>query len=303
MRRPSLRRLPGVPDAFPYRRPTWPTTVERPPAEPRLGAHFDTDWARTPGARLARAFILDNIIGPTVRVLADPVVTGLDRIDNVEGPAIFAANHASHLDTPLLLSSLPLRFRHRTVVAAAADYFFDTTVKAHLNALSIAAFPVDRTTVSRRSLELATRLLGDGWNLIIFPEGGRTPDGWTREFRAGAAFLARRCNVPIVPVHLEGTRRILRKGTGAKGIRRSTTTVTFGRPIIAAGEDNRALAARVEHDVAVLADEQATDWWSARKRAASGTTPSLSGPSAGAWRRAWASGEGRRRPTGIRWPA
>ncbi|HTC85460.1 MAG TPA: hypothetical protein VK656_02085, partial [Candidatus Acidoferrum sp.] len=126
---------------------------------------------------------------------------------------------------------------------------------------------------------------------------------WAREFRAGAAFLARRCDVPIVPVHLEGTRRILRKGEGAKGIRRSTTTVTFGRPITASGHDNRALAARIELDVAVLADEQATDWWSARKRAAAGTTPPLSGPAGGAWRRAWALGEGRRRPTGIRWPA
>ena len=302
MKQPRLR-LPRPADTFPYRRPTWPTTVERPPAQPRLGAHFDTDWARTPAARLARAFILDNLIGPTVGLLADPVVTGLDRIEGIDGPVIFAANHASHLDTFLLLSSLPSRFRHRTVIAAAADYFFDTTVKAHLTALSIAAFPVDRTTVSRRSLELATRLLSDGWNLIIFPEGGRTPDGWAREFRAGAAFLARRCGVPIVPVHLEGTRRVLRKGEGAKGVRRSTTTVTFGRPIVASGEDNRALAAHIEHEVAVLADEQATDWWSARKRAATGTTPALSGPPGSAWRRAWALGEGRRRPAGVRWPA
>jgi 1-acyl-sn-glycerol-3-phosphate acyltransferase len=292
-----------LPDTFPYRRPTWPTTLDRPPAEPRLGAHFDTDWARTPPARLARALILDNLIRPTVNLLADPVVTGLDRIANLEGPAIFAANHASHLDTPLLLSSLPVRFRHRTVVAAAADYFFDTRIKAHVNALSIAAFPVDRTTVSRRSLELAGALLADGWNLIIFPEGGRTPDGWAHEFRAGAAFLARRAGVPIVPVHLEGTRRILRKGAGPARLRRSTTAVTFGRPVFPEDSDNRALAARVERAVAVLADEQATDWWSARRRAARGTTPPLAGPDQGAWRRAWALGEGRRQPTGVRWPA
>jgi 1-acyl-sn-glycerol-3-phosphate acyltransferase len=110
--------------------------------------------------------------------------------------------------------------------------------------------------------------------------------------------------VPIVPVHLEGTRRILRKGQGLKGVRRSTTTVTFGRPIVAAPrEDNRSLAARVEREVAVLADEQATDWWAARQRAAEGTTPAITGPPSGAWRRAWALGDSRRRPTGIRWPA
>jgi 1-acyl-sn-glycerol-3-phosphate acyltransferase len=292
-----------LPKAFPYRAPTWPGTLERPPARSRLGAQFDTAWARSPAARVSRAVILDGLIRPAVQLLADPQVHGQDRIATLEGPAIFVANHASHLDTPLLLASLPYRFRHRTVVAAAADYFFDTTVKAHLNALSIAAFPVDRTTVSRRSLELATSLLEDGWNLIIFPEGGRTPDGWAREFRGGAAFLARRCHAPVVPVHLEGTRRILRKGRGVAGVRRSTAHVTFGRPLRPEDLDTKALTAAIEDAVAVLADEQATDWWTARRRAATRATPPLGGPEASPWRRAWALEEGKRRTNGVRWPA
>ena len=292
-----------LPTAFPYRRPTWPTTVPQPPDKPNLGASFDTDWARSPAARFARVIILDTVLRPAVKLLADPNVRGLDRLDSLRGPAVFAANHSSHLDTPLLLTSLPERYRHRTVVAAAADYFFDTSVKAHFNALSIAAFPVDRTTVSRRSLELAASLLADGWSLIIYPEGGRTPDGWAHEFRGGAAFLARRCAVPIVPVHIEGTRRILRKGKGAAAIRRSRTHVTFGRPISPEGIDTKTLTAAVEREVTILAEEQATDWWTARKRAAAGATTPLSGPAAGAWRRSWALGEGRRRAGGVRWPA
>jgi 1-acyl-sn-glycerol-3-phosphate acyltransferase len=295
-------RLPQLPKAFPLARPTWPGTVTRPPVERNLGAEFDTQWARSPAARLARAVILDNIIRPVVKLMADPEVSGLDRIESIDGPAIFASNHASHLDTPLLLATLPERFRHRTVIAAAADYFFDTPLKARFNALSIAAFPVDRTTVSRRSLALAQELLADGWSLIIFPEGGRTPDGWAREFRGGAAFLARRAGVPIVPVHLEGTRRILRKGKGVAGVRRSTTHVTFGQPVWPDGIDTHELSSRVERAVTVLADEQATDWWTSRRRAAAGTTPPLSGPGAGAWRRTWALPEGRRRPAGTRWP-
>jgi hypothetical protein len=106
-----------------------------------------------------------------------------------------------------------------------------------------------------------------------------------------------------VPVHIEGTRRILRKGKGAKGLRRSTTHLTFGRPIWPEGNDRHQLSAVVEKAVAVLADEQATDWWSARRRAAAGSTPALRGPEAGAWRRAWSLQEGRRRPKGTRWPA
>ena len=72
----------------------------------------------------------------------------------------------------------------------------------------------------------------------------------------------------------------------------------------AEGEDSRRLAARIETAVAELADEAATDWWQARKRAAAGDTPSLQGPSSGAWRRTWALGDrkpGRRRPKRA-WP-
>jgi len=294
----SLRRSLG----FPWTSPTWPGSVERPPVEKSLGSDFDTDWARSPAARVARALLLDGVVKPAVDAIASPEVTGTDRLEGLEGPVIFAANHASHLDTPLLLTSLPDRFRHRAVVAAAADYFFDRRVKALGSALVISAIPIDRTAVSRRSLDRATALLEDGWNLVIFPEGGRTPDGWAHEFRAGAAFLATRNQVPVVPVHLEGSRRVLRKGGG--GLHRSTTHVTFGSPIRPQGElaDTRALSAAIERAVAVLADEQATDWWAARRRSASGETPALRGPEATAWRRSWTLGESRRTESGTRWP-
>jgi 1-acyl-sn-glycerol-3-phosphate acyltransferase len=252
---------------------------------------------------MARALVLDGVTRPAVRVLADPHIAGLDRITSVEPPAIFAANHASHVDTPLLLSSLPLRFRHRTIVAAAADYFFDTRWKGALWAFMLNAIPIERTKVSRRSADLAAELLNDGWSVVIYPEGGRTPDGWAQPFRGGAAYLAIRCNAPVVPVHIEGTRRILRRG--GKKLRPSATTVTFGAPLRPErDEDARRFAGRIEAAVATLADEQATDWWTARRRAAAGATPSLAGPDSGAWRRTWALGENRRRigPETETWP-
>ena len=113
-----------------------------------------------------------------------------------------------------------------------------------------------------------------------------------------------RAGVPVVPVHIEGTRRILRKGSGK--VRRSTTAVTFGTPMLATdGEDPRDFAVRIERAIAVLADEQSTDWWTARRRAAAGTTPRLTGPEVAAWRRTWALGEGRRPRNGAskrKWP-
>ena len=282
---------------FPLTKPTWPAGVPRPPIERRTGEDFDTDWARKYPARLGRAVVLDTLGRPLVQAIAAPTIRGADRIEHLEGPAVFAANHASHLDTPLLLTSLPERFRHRSAIAAGADYFFDKRWKGALWAFLINAFPIERVRLSRRGANLAGRLLADGWSVVIFPEGGRSPDGWGQEHKAGAAFIALRHGVPIVPVHLEGTRRILKRG--GKGLTPSTTTITFGSPVRADdGEDARDFAARVERAIAALADEQATDWWTARRRAATGASPSLTGPSAtGAWRRQWALAEGRRKRT------
>jgi len=273
--------------SFPLRAPTWPDTVPRPPAPSRTGLDFDTAWARTPAARLARAALVDLAIRPAVHALASPAVDGRERLDALVPPVIFAANHHSHLDTGLLLSLLPERFRRKTVVAAAADYFFDRRVKGTLHALAFGAVPVERTKVNRRSADVATGLLDDGWNLVIFPEGGRSPDGWAQEFRGGAAYLSVRSGRPVVPVYLEGTRHVWPKGQRLP--RPHRVTVTFGTPISPdPGEDARRLAARLERAVAALADERSSDWWTARRRAAEGATPPITGPEAAAWRRAWA---------------
>jgi 1-acyl-sn-glycerol-3-phosphate acyltransferase len=279
---------------FPFSRPTLPAGAERLPARRNVGLDYDTTWARRYPARLVRAMVLDTVGVATMRALASPTVSGADRIEHLDAPAIFVANHSSHVDTPLLLTALPSRFRHRTAVAAAADYFFETRWKGTVWALLINAFPIERRRVSRGGTDTAARLVDEGWSLVVFPEGGRTPDGWARVHRPGAAYLGTRRGLPVVPVHLEGTRRILARG--AQRLTPASTTVTFGRPLRAAeGEDPRAFAARVERAVSALADEQATDWWSARRRAAAGDTPSMAGPVAGAWRRTWALG-GARRP-------
>ncbi|MEY2476825.1 MAG: 1-acyl-sn-glycerol-3-phosphate acyltransferase [Actinomycetota bacterium] len=296
-------RLPiPVRPRFPLGPATWPGGVERPPAKKRTGVDYDTSWARRYPVRMARALLLDGVTKPVVQALASPTIDGLDRIQDLPAPVIFAANHASHLDTPLLLTSLPPRFRHRAVVVAAADYFFDKRWKAAFNAFSIGAVPMERTKVNRRSAIEAGKLIEDGWSLVIFPEGGRSPLGWAQEFKGGAAYLAIRTGVPVVPVHIEGTRRVLKKG--AKRLTPSHTNLTFGRALRPLeGEDSRQMAVRIEQAVAELADEQAHDWWTARRRAASGATASITGPDAGAWRRSWALGEHKRGPKRDRWPA
>ena len=253
----------------------------------QLGADYNTEWARTPVARAVRVSAIEGITRPLIKIIASPTVLNADRLDEVTGPVIFAANHTSHLDTSVMLSCLPPRFRHKSVVAAGADYFFDKHIKAFVWALWVNIIPIERERVGRRSADLAARLIGSGWNLVIFPEGTRSRDGFTAPFRGGAAYLGVRCNVPVVPVHIEGTRAIF--GVGARRIRPGKTRVTFGEPLTALpNEKARDFNVRIEQAVARAGDEGRTDWWSAGRRSVAGETPSLDAPPyAEGWRRSW----------------
>lgn len=294
----ALARLP-----FPLAPPRTPDGVDPAPHKSRLGGDYDTDWARSYPARLARVLLVEALVRPTMDILATPTVRGLDRLADLEGPVIFTANHHSHVDTPLMLSVIPEPWRHHLFIGAAADYFFTNEVTSALSALVIGAIPIERSKVTRNSADQAAELIDDGWSMLIFPEGGRSPDGWGQPFRAGAAYLSLRCGAPVVPIHIEGTDRVLPKG--AKHLKPRPTTVTFGTPLTPADEeDSRKLGQRIEDAVAQLADEHATDWWTARRNAHGGTTPSLQGPTTGAWRRTWALDDkrrGKRKPKRT-WP-
>ena len=238
-----------------------------------------------------------------VQVLASPRREGADRLADLDGAVIFAANHHSHIDTSLLLTSIPEPWRHKIVVGAAADYFFGTRLAGATAALMIGAIPIERAKVGRRSADLAAGLINEGWSLLIYPEGGRSPDGWGRPFRGGAAYLSVRCGVPVVPVHVGGTGSILRKGRTMP--KPAEATVTFGPPLHPAeGERAPRFAARIEAAVTALADEASTDWYSARKRAHAGSSGTLTGPTVGLWRRQWALNRSRRAPStrSPRWP-
>jgi 1-acyl-sn-glycerol-3-phosphate acyltransferase len=281
----AARRLRALPP--PWRAPGWPTSVERDPPDRELGVDYDTAWTRRYPVRLARAIVVDNVTRPLAHAIASPDVRGEEALSFVEAPVILVANHASHVDTALLVSVLPPRLRHKTIVAGAADYFFDRKWKAHMWAFLTAAIPIERLRVNRKSADLAAGLIEEGWNLLIYPEGGRSPDGWMQEFRPGAAYLAVRTGRPVVPVHLDGTWKVIARKTGS--VHRSPTTVTFGQPLRPAeGEDARAFGRRIEEAVHLLASERSSDWWTARGLAASGERFAAGGPDASEWRRAWA---------------
>lgn len=284
---------------FPYRAPTVPAGVVVPKDPPKLGADFDTSFARKPAAKAARVALTAGPVRLMVKALADPEVFGLDRLEDLrrleDTPAvIFTPNHHSHLDTPLMTVAVPEPWRRTLVVAAAADYFFTSTLKGTAAALALNAFPIDREVTGRRSADAIRRLVDDGWSLVIYPEGGRSPDGWGQEWKGGAAYLSARTGAPVVPVFIDGTGAIF--GKGMKRPRPGRTRVVFGHPLWPLeGESTRRFGARIEQAVTALADESLTDWWTARQRVATGTNPRLTGPEYTGWRRQWDLSERRRR--------
>jgi 1-acyl-sn-glycerol-3-phosphate acyltransferase len=266
------------------RRPLVPRNVAMPKAEPR---DFPTAWARTPAARAVRTGIQRGVLEPLMRWETKPSVHGRDVLDTLREPVIFYANHSSHLDAPMLLTALPPAWRERTAVGAAADYFFDVWWRAAATALVFNAFPVERAG-ARKSTRQAREMLAHRWNILVFPEGTRSHDGWVGEFRQGAARLCVEEGVQAVPIAVRGTYQSMPRGRGWPTNDRKPVSVRIGKPLTPQpGESAHDFNERMRGALARLLDEDRTTWWESIKREAHGETPDPSGPHGARWRRVW----------------
>jgi len=189
-----------------------------------------------------------KLIFPLLSLFTPLEVKGLEHLQD-KGPFIFAVNHSSHLDTPLLLAALPSALRMQTRVAAAADYFFSSSWKGTLVSNLLNAFPFVRQGANRvDSLVLAQQLLNAGQNLVLFPEGTRTTDGKLQTFKWGVGWLATHSEAAVVPVWIEGTRAAMPKG--ARWPRRHSVLVSFGAPRrFLLASDSKQVAAEIERQV------------------------------------------------------
>jgi len=270
------------------KRPLAPETAR--PSQPKLEPkEYPTAWARTKPAKAARRMIQSGLLKPVVWNETDVRVEGLDVLEQLKPPVLFVSNHSSHLDAPLILCSLPPAWRERTAVGAAADYFFDVWWRAASTALVFNAFPIERQG-SGRGTSTARQMIHDGWNIVVFPEGTRSKDGWVQRFRHGTARLAEETGIPIVPVAIRGAYAAMPRGRSWPRRGRFPITVRYGDPIVPdEDEDFRSVAGRLMQAVARLWDEDRTDWYRSLRREAEGLTPPPSGPTAARWRRIWES--------------
>ena len=180
---------------------------------------------------------------------------------------IVAPNHASHIDTGLVKKALGKDVAEQTVAVAAADYWFDTKYKrAYMNNFTTLV-PIERTGSLRQSLRHVTRILNEGYNALIFPEGTRSLTGEIAEFKPVIGYLALHQKIGILPIYLWGTFDAYPKGMtipkresiGAKiGAKigkllsyEELRDMTKGVPNT---EAYRLIAARVQHEVENMRD-------------------------------------------------
>ena len=276
-------------------------TQPSPPAEGRRGL-FPTAWARTKPLRALREVVQVAGLKPLTHSQVRLDVHGLEELDGFDEPALIVANHSSHLDTAVLLSTLPPARRRRTAISAAADYFFETWWRAAGSAIAFNTFPIVRGGAS--GLATPGELLASGWSVLVFPEGTRSADGFPGRFKLGAAWLAVQHQVPVIPVGLRGTYAAMPRGSSWPVRGRPRVSVRYGAPIRpAAGDTVRGLAPRISAAVAALVAEDATSWWEAQRA----PQPPTIDPPPGSWRRTWEQStppaEGGRSPSTSIWRA
>lgn len=186
-------------------------------------------------ARLWSWLILKTSLSPLT-------VRGLQRIDTSK-PHLYAVNHASAMDIPVLYVGLPFQFR----IVAKKELFRYPFMGWHLSRSGQVRIDQQNPAKSISMLKSAVKTLQSGMPLVIFPEGGRTPTGQVKEFLAGAFFLAIKAQVDIVPMAIVGSYEMLKMNTFH--IKPRPLELLLGEPIPTAGltlRDMEALSARVK---------------------------------------------------------
>ena len=216
-------------------------------------------WTRRAPVRALRRFSLATWILPPGRFFMRTTVRGLENLDGIDGPVIFAANHQSHLDTLAILDALPPRWRYRVAPAMLKEFFqahfhpeqfrlrarLTSSLNYYLASMFFNGFPLpQRELGARQALRYIGGIVDEGYSILLFPEGKRTDRGEIIHFQPGVGMIASRLGLPVIPVRLSGLDRILHRSWIRPRIGRAV--VAFGKPILLTGNDYAQLAAQVE---------------------------------------------------------
>lgn len=179
-----------------------------------------------------------DFIAWIIRVVCGVKLLPLEALPS--GPAIYFANHSSHLDFTTIWAALPKAARARVRPVAGRDYWEKTPRRRRIACTLFNAVLIERqrVTVACNPLQPMLAAVDAGDSLIVFPEGTRSTDGKVHEFKSGLHHLARaRPNIPLVPVYLQDLNRILPKGDFLPVP--LLGSLTLGKPLRLAPDENK----------------------------------------------------------------
>lgn len=166
------------------------------------------------------------------------------------GAFILASNHRSYLD-PMIL---PVSCK-RKLGFVAKEQLFQKKILGFL-ITHLGAFPIKRKSSDIRAIKEILSRLNAGWPVLIFPEGTRTRKDMRIEIQAGVGLLAVKSKLPVIPVYIDGTDKVM--PPGSKKIYRYPVTVTFGSPLLFTKKDDYGkIAVEVMQAVNFLAPQKA----------------------------------------------
>jgi 1-acyl-sn-glycerol-3-phosphate acyltransferase len=185
--------------------------------------------------------------GVSMRVALSPVtIIGEENLTKYPA-AVYAANHLSYMDTPVIFSSVPFQFR----ILARQSLWKLPFIGWHLNRSG--QIPVDTENPKASTLKGGVKALKAGMPLIVFPEGGRSKDGHLAAFMSGPAFMAVQAKVPLVPMAIVGTYELLPMHT--RQFFPQKVKLVVGEPIDTAAYTSRQveeLTERLKQEIARL---------------------------------------------------
>ena len=216
-------------------------------------------------AKLVRRISLPAFLLPLLRIFAHIGVSGRENLNTLRGPVIFAANHQSLLDVPVIMASLPAGYRYRVAPAMSKEFFdahffperhsrrewLTNSLNYGLATFVFNAFPIpQRQFGAGQTIRYMGELADEGWSIVIFPEGDRTQRGEINPFQPGVGMIASHLRLPVVPVRIVGLDRVLHRD--AKFPHPGRVEVRIGEPMFLDGDSFEALARQVEDAVRAL---------------------------------------------------
>jgi long-chain acyl-CoA synthetase len=222
-------------------------------------------WAQRWPHTWIRSFIYYLLTWPATLLLAAPRVIGREKLHGFRGPALVISNHVTYIDIGFVLWALPARLRNRLATAMGGEVLMSMRrppkemplIRRWIEQLSyflvvplFNVFPLPQRSGFRESFAFAGRLVDQGYSVLVFPEGARTPHGNMQPFRSGIGLLATRLNVPVIPMRIDGLFELKQQN---KRFAPRKVTVRIGAPVsINADKSPETIAEELQARVASL---------------------------------------------------